>query len=1200
MASRLINFLRVILVSVGRWIDVFFPWKPVVPVPAITSVTPSGGWPGTILTIEGIHFGEARDDNVVNIGGARALVITASATRLLVLAGEDTVSGKVEVATSKGTGVSAMPFIVLPVPDSRDATLGGPPVFFHGPQPGTPRLHVPDQPVLVLLTYPTDHDPGAAVARAAARTAEIAQFENARRFWQQASYGSTSWRFDYTQWLPLPANRDYYTWQPDDVYDARRRLFGETKRAAVMHNGFVLATHRDDSMATVNVTAPGGPTSPSYTSVRRHGTGIRVRGSRAFVATGATGFSVFDLNNSPATVVRHVATSGWCCDLDIVGDTLVIAALGGGLLVYDISITANPVLRGSLAFPSAAGHVPHQASAVRVAGTRAFVGVDTTVQVVDIMNPAAPAVIASVDVGAYVMDLAIDGSTLAVATDGKGISLVDVAPATPVIRSTILAAPRVHGVFLSAGRLFAACGEAGVKIFEATNPAAPITRGSLATTHAAYAVIAHGPSAYVSLGRRHLAVVDVADLNNPQLRGSTLMGAYLGGTSDPDLPGLRASVDVAVQEQNLAQRWGALWFDALTAARSAGWNLDLYKGIVIVVNGPFLRGASSVGDQVIHEDTGRTFKLNESKGRYYVARGATWGRIAHETGHWLGMWDIYTEAQADGTLLQGPAQTWCISGSSDAGPLFCAHQIHEIMKFYSPAAPAAPVAGLLNVVERKWSPTAPPLDETFDIVAHDSAQNTDPNRTHVVKLEVASGLIYFLEVRQRPAGLIFDQNLVGTDPATGGAVVVTKAAQGTTITNTFERPITLFGVLFPGQQVVDAARGLTIRCESIVQNVPLVCRVRVRWNQPVAGDPNGQFDMTITPWNTDLWETVDIWVDSERNGFGIYENSEKGRPDLPVRNGDRPWVGRRNMINARIRNTGPQAVNDVFVSFYATSPPGIGDNGNWALLGTEQIPTLPGRDPGVPGSGDLVVQREWSPEKNAHTCLKVAIFPQPGEVEPNNNSAQENVFTFDSPGSSSHDPVLIDAVVRSPFTVWKRIDSVVRGLPAGWHAVIDHAWVWTGPKGERAVRAVIWTDLNAPYSSGPPHFQRRIEPRALARIEGWTTFDHRYIPIGGILADVKATRKVRINWEAGGRGNRLGGGGCLDPGLPDVPITIEITSQGGERIIAHLRTDARGCFDLGDIADLRLNRGTYRVQAFVAGGAAATETESEPRQVEIS
>ncbi|MFB6367349.1 hypothetical protein ACFCP7_25530 [Paenibacillus elgii] len=611
-----------------------------------------------------------------------------------------------------------------------------------------------------------------------------------------------------------------------------------------------------------------------------------------------------------------------------------------------------------------------------------------------------------------------------------------------------------------------------------------------------------------------------------------------------------------------------------------GNSLDPFQGIIVVANGPFLRGQSWLADEFTFAGDKLTF--NHTKGVIYVAYGAEITRMAHEIGHWLGMWDIYTEWYADGTYLEGTAAPWCLSGSSDRA-LFCAHQIHDIMRFYGTSAPNQ------NVVEHTWSPTST-MNQTFDIVAHDVAEDLDPNRIHILKLKAAEGLYYYVEVRQKPIGRVFDQSVpIPADEP--GLVVVTRVTQGTTISNTFERPIMLFGELKLGEQVVDAARSLIIRVESLVQTRPLVYRVRVQWNQPIPGDPNGKFDMTITPWNTNTWETVDIWIDSPRNNpasgpeYEFYEGNDKTKPRL---NGDRPWVHHKNKIYARIRNTGPQAVSDVYVTCYVTSPPGIGDNGQWATLATKKIAALP-------GNGETIIDFDWAPDTPKHTCIKIAIMPQIGEIEPRNNMAQENVGIFDSASASSHQPVVLEAEVRSPFIIWSKVDLIVRGLPQGWHAVVDNSWVWVEGHGSKSVKAVIWTD----YIDAAGKDQK-TPAIAYASLEGWTSFDHRYLPIGGFLAAVKAVKKVKVKFRVKVIERELYVSGCLDIPLANVPITIEATNEKGNSWVFYSVTDVKGCFQFKSADQrFRFEKGIYFVQVFVTAGGDAAETESDSLKVEV-
>lgn len=80
---------------------------------------------------------------------------------------------------------------------------------------------------------------------------------------------------------------------------------------------------------------------------------------------------------------------------------------------------------------------------------------------------------------------------------------------------------------------------------------------------------------------------------------------------------------------------------------------------------------------------------------------------------------------------------------------------------------------------------------------------------------------------------------------------------------------------------------------------------------------------------------------------------------------------------------------------YTASPPGIGDNGNWTLLDTTHLPNVAGHNPAVPGSGEHIVSTRWQPAAGEHSCIKVAIFPQVGEIETNNNMAQEKARETD-------------------------------------------------------------------------------------------------------------------------------------------------------------------------------------------------------------
>lgn len=94
----------------------------------INDFSPREGWPGTIITILGNGFSADRDADIVTIGSVGALVIEVDTNRLVVLAGESTVTGPIVVkvgaetatrrATSSSNRTRQQPISTRPAPPS--------------------------------------------------------------------------------------------------------------------------------------------------------------------------------------------------------------------------------------------------------------------------------------------------------------------------------------------------------------------------------------------------------------------------------------------------------------------------------------------------------------------------------------------------------------------------------------------------------------------------------------------------------------------------------------------------------------------------------------------------------------------------------------------------------------------------------------------------------------------------------------------------------------------------------------------------------------------------------------------------------------------------------------------------------------------------------------------------------------------------
>ena len=1169
------NLLRPLLAGVRAFLNAL-AGAGITPTLAISAVRPAAGWPGTLVTLDGIGFGEALDDNIVQIGGVQALVVRASANQLTVLVGEAATSGAIHVSKGSVTATAPQSFQLLPWPELRDAASSGPPVFFHGPQHGTPALHKKNQPVLAVFAQGAGSPP---VNQAAEIAAEMATFKDAERFWREASYETgpashgTSFTIEQGPWVHLPQSRNAYVWDDDDVAWARGELFAKTKRWTMVIGAHAHCAHQGGGLSIADVAGANWPSEVSKVGpwIAYH---VAVSGSTAFVAAGPAGLVAVAIGGVPG-IVGTLALGGNLRGCDISGNILVAAAMHGGLEIYDVTNPAMMVRRAAIDGGA------DWATCVKRVGNRAFVGAGKLLRIYDVSNPSAPNRVGQAATADWVLGLDVAGNTCVVATNGGGLGIFDVSGATPVPRGQLKDALHVFNVRLAGTTAYAACGADGLLIADVSNPTAPKKLSLTPTGRACYDVTPPflGSAAVVSVGASGVVAADFSDPAHPALGIPNQLSSTppLGG--DYDLAALRATLINAGNSHGTTKGF-RLHVDALLGAKAAmpGLNLDAFDGFIIVIQGMPGRGQSGLRSEVIWQST--TLKFNETKGVIWLpshtspGTRTTWGRKAHELGHWFGMKDIYEDAFEDGTVKNGDAEQWDLAGKHDLGPLFSGHEADRIQLFDA-----------ANVVRRRWLPSIPPGTEEFEIVAHGANEDTT-GRIHLLQLQVTDWMSYYVEVRQKPGTVIFDSQIpVGAGAS--GRVLVTRVDEQQSISNTFEQPTMLFGVLHTGDSVVDAARLLRIEAGAVIQANPLTYKIIVHWNELPNENPDGKYDLRIEPWSTDTWQTPDIWVNSTRNDKGgapIFEWHEPGDETRPILNGDKPWVKRPNTIFARVTNSGGEEAKNVFVTCYVNSPPGIGDNGSWDTLKTETIAS-------IPAASAHVVQFEWKPALDKHTCISVAIYPQQGERTPKNNRAQENVANFDSAGSSSHEPAVLEAVVRSPFSVWRRVELRVRGLPGGWHAVVDKAWVWLPPKGTAPVTAVIWTDLHSPRAR-----HELIPPVAHARVEGWTDYaEHLYLPIGGILAAVKANARTRIVFEVRVTPSRLFVLAWLQPPAAGVPGVVEITDAAGASQYLPLTSNASGEL----MTDLRIAPGRYDVQVFTSSTLAAAEAESERRHVEV-
>ena len=866
-------------------------------------------------------------------------------------------------------------------------------------------------------------------------------------------------------------------------------------------------------------------------------------------------------------------------DIDVAGTTAFVALGPGGLETVDVS---NPALPSVLS--PGVGVGSNWTTRVAVAGGRAYSNRAATLRVDAIGAGGGLTNLSSLELDDWITDIDASGSVCAVATDGAGLVAVEITPGGALIRGGHAEHRHLRAVRIAGTRAFAAASEDGLVAYDLANLGAPAKLGVKKFRKPAYALTVTGDEAVVAVGSTVLVSVKISDPAN-----MTLNGTELNSGAEGDLPGRRAALHLAIDGQNLVKDANRFYVDALrawfaTTGRSMA-DLNPYEGVVIVVNGPFLRGQSGPSPG-FDAGAGRVETFNAKKGVFYVASDFSWDRYAHEIVHWLGISDIYEHAFANGTILAGSAEAWCMSGSHSLGPLFTAQRTADILKWWTIGNAATD-----NVKQLTWSATTQ-LDEAFELVAHGAAADGASNRWHALKLIAASGLTYWVEVRQSdPPGLPFDQNLPIPAGQPGRVVVIRATEEKSVLDNTFERPLQLIGALTEGQQAVDAIRNLVITVESQVQADPLVQRVHVRWNQPIPDTPG---------W---LVRHVDHAVESRhlRDGrhlarlvtrTGGYLRLPRGRRPQSSQAERRPAMGAAmttpSMRASATRDRGRPSTSGCRATSPSRPVSATTANGSYSAPRRSQRSRATARSWSTSPGG----RRSQPTRASRSRCCRNSARSMSITTSLRRTSA-----IFDSPSGSSHRPVILDAEVRSPFTILKRIDLLVDRLPAKWHAVVDTSYVWLDDHASAPVRTVIWTDVETwGVEHGPG------ERLALPTVSGWTRYvdeyrSDRWHPRAGARG---ARHQDRLRPRGGWRRDlRLGRARPGRVGCPDRRRAHRRARRDVDGSTRRARCDGRFHTSTPD-AGLTMEPGSYAVQVFTGGSPQAAETESAIQVVDLA
>jgi hypothetical protein len=246
-------------------------------------------------------------------------------------------------------------------------------------------------------------------------------------------------------------------------------------------------------------------------------------------------------------------------------------------------------------------------------------------------------------------------------------------------------------------------------------------------------------------------------------------------------------------------------------------------------------------------------------------------------------------------------------------------------------------------------------------------------------------------------------------------------------------------------------------------------------------------------------------VDWPGNGLEDYPNS-----DPPVGNGDPAhWKSDRsvtNFIKVRVHNNGTVLGKDVVVRAFINQPMGMGDRGTF-------VP-FPDSDPqDIPAKSFKDFQFVWTPEKAGHTCItciRADILSHNSalsDLDPANNSAQENVDSFAPAAGSPYKPVEFTFTLKNDQSNSVQADLQPSGLVDGLDLELEQRYLKLAPGEKRTLKGRLYTDIN----KIPPDPAKRGGNYCF-NIHAFKRTPDSVLPFGGVTFDVNPGYRANLSF----------------------------------------------------------------------------------------
>lgn len=691
----------------------------------------------------------------------------------------------------------------------------------------------------------------------------------------------------------------------------------------------------------------------------------------------------------------------------------------------------------------------------------------------------------------------------------------------------------------------------------------------------------------------------------------------IGGTARTllgmDTPGELRSYDPETFKGHTAIKDG---FNSFASSLPAGTDLD-----AIFDDARMFVGVLADDNQLRAHASSWTFPILDDSydASYFVARVSDIEPFTHETGHALGLPDLY-KVNAN-TAIGSVPNNWDIMDCSRCD----AHSV-QWLKSRHHKEPEDQAGAWVD--GSRIATISPPLGtetkiEEYILTPDESPWITaNPFSASHPGIQIVQGIelvptdpkdVFFLENRQQGvyvADHLGDQVDFSQDLPGEGVIVYEGRRLPTSglvnfipvnLLTPYTNPLNTNGESF--EHIITNLNKIEV---SIIDKIPnpdatsgapsFSYHTRVRWGQ------GSFYDLAIREWNPPPWESVDIWLDNRaENDWDDYTyEDDSGNPIL---NGDNVQVGSPNRLYARIRNLGDIPVTDDFDVIWRIAIPQT-----QGAIETELGRVTVTED--IPANGLIITPPlNWTPtnSNDEHVCIKAEIVTVSGELNGTlNNAAQENFTQWYSPSASPFEPIYFEFETQNPYKdKSENILLNVQDIPSGWTVTVEDVHFRLPPSGRKRQKVKIVPILGYFQENGIIKRNKGIIDSLGVNIEAQIPYGDTWRTFGGITAIVHPVNaNSTVNIDPRYKENKDGtvtvsgtifSSGVLSPQLDNRIINLRMRGANGEEHWQRTKTSGSQ-FTFTISATFRWQ--DILVKAFHKGGKGFKPTSSDELIVE--